>query len=63
MWARMAEIAAAKAPTADGDAGFYQAKLTTAKFYMGRILPQAGSLYLGIKAGKKAMMEFDAAAF
>jgi alkylation response protein AidB-like acyl-CoA dehydrogenase len=63
MWARMAEIAVAKVPTANGNAGFYKAKLTTAKFYMERILPQAGSLYLGIKSGKKAMMEFDDAAF
>ena len=63
MWARMAEVATAKAPSADGDAAFYQAKLTTAQFYMERILPQAGALYLGIKAGKKSMMALDEAAF
>ena len=63
MWARMAKLALEKAPTADGDAGFYKAKLITARFYMERILPQAGGLYLSIKSGKKAMMELDEAAF
>jgi alkylation response protein AidB-like acyl-CoA dehydrogenase len=63
MWARSAQVALAKLPTANGDARFYQAKLTTAQFYMERILPQAGSLYLGIKAGKGSMMALDEAMF
>ena len=63
MWARMAQVALAKAPHADGDAGFYKAKLTTARFYMERILPQTGALYVGIKSGKNSMMELEEAAF
>ncbi len=63
MWMRMAVLAAEKLPAADGDAGFYAAKLTTARFYMERILPQAGSLYAAIKSGKAAMMALDDAAF
>ena len=63
MWVRMAVLAAEKLPAADGDAGFYAAKLTTARFYMERILPQAGSLYAAIKSGKAAMMALDDAAF
>ena len=63
MWARMAEVAAAKLPAADGDAGFYRTKLATARFYMERILPQAGALLAGIKAGKAAMMAVEEAAF
>jgi hypothetical protein len=63
MWARSAQIAAAKLPAANGDAGFYQAKLVTAQFYMDRILPQAGALYLGIKAGKGSTMALDEAMF
>ena len=63
MWARTAQVALEKLPAADGEAGFYQAKLTTARFFMERMLPQAGALYLAIKAGKGAMMEFDEAAF
>jgi hypothetical protein len=63
MWARSAQVALAKLPTANGDARFYQAKLTTAQFYMERILPQAGALYGAIKAGKGSMMALDEAMF
>lgn len=63
MWARSAVIAAEKLPTAGPDAPFYKSKLTTARFYMERILPQAGALLVAIKSGKAAMMEMDEAAF
>ena len=63
MWARSAQIAHRKLPTANGDARFYQAKLSTAQFYMDRLLPQAGSLYLTIKSGKAATMALDEAMF
>jgi len=65
MWARSAVIAAEKlaSPDAATDAGFYKAKLTTARFYMERVLPQVGGLLVAIKAGKGAMMEMDEAAF
>jgi alkylation response protein AidB-like acyl-CoA dehydrogenase len=63
MWVRMALIAAEKAPLGGPDAAFYQAKLTTARFYMERILPQAGSLLFTIKAGKASLMELPEAAF
>jgi len=56
MWARTAVVALEKLPKANGEAGFYQGKLTTARFYMERILPQAGGLYTAIKAGKESMM-------
>ena len=36
---------------------------TTARFYMERILPQAGALLVAIKAGKAPMMALDEAAF
>ena len=63
MWARSAVIAAEKLGQPDADAAFYKAKLTTARFYMERILPQVGGLLVAIKAGKAAMMEMDEAAF
>ena len=63
MWTRTAEIAARKRGAANGDARFYEAKLTTARFYMERILPQAGALYLSIKAGKATMMALEDEAF
>ena len=63
MWARSAVIAVEKLARRDGDAAFYKAKLTTARFYMERVLPQVGGLLVAIKAGKGAMMEMDEAAF
>jgi alkylation response protein AidB-like acyl-CoA dehydrogenase len=63
MWARIAEIALAKAGTeADAD-HFYQAKLATGLFFVERILPQAGALLSAILAGSKTMMEFPDEAF
>jgi len=62
MWARAAKVALAKAGGAD-DAGFYQAKLVTARFYMQRILPQTAGLMGAIMGGGKSLMEFDAARF
>jgi alkylation response protein AidB-like acyl-CoA dehydrogenase len=63
MWARSAVVAAEKLAHPDADAAFYKAKLITARFYMERILPQAGALLVAIRAGKGAMMEMDEAAF
>ena len=63
MWARTAVIAVEKLATPDADAGFYKAKLMTARFYMERVLPRVGGLLVAIKAGKGAMMEMDEAAF
>nr|WP_294506992.1 acyl-CoA dehydrogenase C-terminal domain-containing protein [uncultured Rhodopila sp.] len=63
MWARSAVIAVEKLAKPDADAGFYKAKLTTARFYMERVLPHVGGLLVSIKAGKAAMMEMDEAAF
>src|ERR1700761_6947417 len=63
MWARSAIIAVEKMASANADANFYKAKLTTARFYMERILPQVAGLLTAIKAGKAAMMEMPEAAF
>jgi alkylation response protein AidB-like acyl-CoA dehydrogenase len=63
MWARSAVIAVEKLGQPSDDTGFYKTKLTTARFYMERILPQVGGLLIAIKSGKAAMMEMDEAAF
>ncbi len=42
MWARIAEAAIAKLPKANGSAPRYNAKLTTARFFMERMLPETG---------------------
>jgi alkylation response protein AidB-like acyl-CoA dehydrogenase len=64
MWVRMAKVAADKLPGAVGeDAAFYQAKRSTAAFYVDRILPQVGALLYAIKSGKASMMALEEAAF
>ena len=63
MWVRMALIAAEKAPQGGPDGEFYKAKLNTARFFVERILPQAGALLFTIKAGKGALMDMADAAF
>ena len=63
MWAKTAKVAEAKLPEANGDAGFYKAKLTTAQFFADRLLPQTGALWSAIKAGKGSTMELEEAAF
>ena len=63
MWVRSAEDRASQAADGQRRRRFYQAKLHTAQFFMDRLLPQAGSLYLAIKSGKGAMMAMDEAAF
>ena len=63
MFVRSAKIASDKAPTANGDAAFYEAKLVSARFFIDRVLPQATALFLALKAGKAAMMAMSEAAF
>ena len=57
MWLRMARVALAKLPTANGDAGFYDSKVKTARFYMTKLLPQVQALAATIKAGSAPVME------
>ena len=63
MWLKMAKVAAAKLSGAGSRAGFYDAKLKTARFYFAKILPQVNSLNLSIMAGAKPVMDFPAEAF
>ncbi len=63
MWAKAAKVAEEKLPTANGDASFYKAKLTTAQFFADRLLPQTGALWSAIKSGKTSMMDLEEAAF
>lgn len=61
LWVRAVEVAQ---QNLDGDeADFYKAKITTAKFYFERLLPQTGALFAAIMSGSKTMMEMDEAAF
>ncbi|MCJ2186714.1 acyl-CoA dehydrogenase C-terminal domain-containing protein [Novosphingobium beihaiensis] len=62
-FAKAALIAQGKLAGGTEEAAFYKAKLTTARFYFDRILPQATAAFLAIKSGKASMMEMDAEAF
>jgi len=58
-WARMAKVAQEKLAAGEGDAAFYQAKLTTARFYFQRILPRTRSLVETMQSGADNLMEMD----
>ena len=62
MWARSAKVALAARREGD-NSGFYEAKLTTARFFMKRLLPHTASLRLTLSAGAGALMEMPAEAF
>ncbi|QDZ07409.1 acyl-CoA dehydrogenase [Sphingomonas panacisoli] len=56
MWLRMAEAAARMKAAGEGDAAFLDAKLTTARYFAERIMPDAGALRRKIEGGAEAMM-------
>ena len=56
MMARAARAAEAGRQTANGDAGFYEAKLVTARFYAEHVLPQAAGLAAEIMEGADSVM-------
>ncbi|MCW8976057.1 MAG: acyl-CoA dehydrogenase C-terminal domain-containing protein, partial [Sedimenticola sp.] len=57
LWADMARVAREK--ESSDNTGFYTTKLRTARFFMGRLLPQIHGLALGIRSGADLMMEFS----
>jgi hypothetical protein len=59
-WARMAKVALEK--QASGDM-FYRAKLSTARFYFAKLLPETASLIRTARAGLPSLMEMDEALF
>jgi alkylation response protein AidB-like acyl-CoA dehydrogenase len=56
MWLRMAEAAARLKTAGEGDAAFLDAKLTTARYFAERIMPDAGALRRKIEGGAEALM-------
>jgi alkylation response protein AidB-like acyl-CoA dehydrogenase len=58
-WAQMAEISLPK----QNEDAFYKAKVSTARFFMERLLPQATAHFQAIMAGGKTMMTFEDASF
>ena len=61
MWLLMAK--AAIEPPVEGDAQFYSTKLSTARFFMQRLLPQTYSLEAIIRSGSSSLMEPEAEVF
>lgn len=57
MWCRIAEAALAKMPKANGQAARYSAKLSTARFFMERMLPETATRLARIQAGAASTME------
>jgi hypothetical protein len=56
MWLRMAKVASAKLAAGTDDTGFYEAKLTTARYFAERFIPDAGALRRKLEAGADSMM-------
>ncbi len=56
MWLRMAVAAQAQLSAGQGDVAFLEAKLTTARFFAERIMPDAGSLRRKLEGGAEAVM-------
>jgi len=63
MWARMAKVAGDKLGEGAGDADRMRAKLTTARFFMERMLPETGAHLARIQSGADTMMSMPAEAF
>lgn len=57
VWAKQAAIALQKLEKGEGDKTFYEAKLSTARFYMQKILPGTISLLASITNGGSSVME------
>ncbi len=63
MWTMMASKAQQALAEGTTEAEFYQAKLTTARYYFKRLLPRTLSLIETVKAGSDPLFELDAADF
>ncbi|HEY1961179.1 MAG TPA: acyl-CoA dehydrogenase C-terminal domain-containing protein, partial [Rhizomicrobium sp.] len=62
MWARMAKLAQAQLAASAGDTTRYRGKLTCARYWMERLMPECAMLFERIQAGSDTIMAFDAAA-
>ena len=56
MWLRMASTASAQLAAGEGDKAFLEAKLTTARFFAERIMPDTGALRRKIEGGAESIM-------
>src|SRR3546814_18006841 len=61
LWARMARVALDGEGPEKGT--FYKAKLSTARFYFAKLLPETAFQIRSARAGSASLMELDAALF
>lgn len=57
MWARMAKVALAKQASGEGNPALYKGKLTRARYWAERVLPDTASLKVRATAGASNLME------
>jgi len=62
-WLRMGEAALSALASGSGDIAFYEAKLTTARYFGERFCPDAAALRRKIEAGSEAIMALPVEAF
>ncbi len=62
-WLRMATVATEQLAAGTGNARFLEAKRKTARFYFGRVLPEAATLLAAIQAGAAPIMAMGAEDF
>ena len=62
MWALMAKAAGKKIAAGDADP-FYAKKLTVGRYYIARVLPEAGACLAKLKTGADPVMALPAEAF
>ncbi len=63
MWLRMARASAAALANGAEDRSFHEAKLTTARFFFERVLPETESLRRKLEAGSETLMALPLEAF
>ena len=63
MWAQIAKAAQAKLADGAGNQAFYEAKLTTGRYFMERIMPEAEAHFARISSGADTLMALPADAF
>ncbi len=62
-WANAAKVASEKLLAGSDNPAFYQAKISTAKFYFAKILPRTRALAMTMASGVDSLMELDAEHF
>jgi hypothetical protein len=59
----MATVSQQKLAAGEGDKRFHEAKLKTARFFFGRLLPETATLLAAIQAGSAPIMALAAEEF